>query len=149
MDKFTKTTEVDISNANPVEDEAPKKSRVGKIVAAIVCVLLAICAWIYVVETDDTLVEKEFDNVKVVVLDKSDNYTYKPSAVSVTLVGTNSELVDVDPSKIVVKVSGLHQLKGDTFTVETDMLFYLGEEEVTFKEKFINVFITREEKDKK
>ena len=149
MDKFTKTTEVYISNANPVEDEAPKKSRVGKLVAAIVCVLLAICAWIYVVETDDTLVEKEFDNVKVVVLDKSDKYTYKPSAVSVTLVGTNSELVDVDPSKIVVKVSGLHQLNGDAFTVETDMLFYLGEEEVTFKEKFINVLITREEKDKK
>lgn len=150
MDKFTKTTEVDISNANPVEDEAPQKSRVGKIVAAIVCVLLAICAWIYVVETDDTLVEKEFNNVKVVILDNSDYYTYKASAVSVTLVGTNSELVDVDPSKIVVKVSGLNQFgKGDVFTVETDMLFYLGEEEVTFKEKFINVLITREEKDKK
>ena len=149
MDKFTKTTEIDISNVNSVEDDTPQKSKVGKIIAAIVCILLAICAWVYVVETDDTLVEKEFNNVDVVVLDNSDNYTYKAGKVSVTLVGTNSELVDVDPSKIIVKVDEIQQGKGDVFTVETENLFYEGEEEVTFKEKFISVLITREEKSKK
>ena len=150
MDKFTKTTEIDIPNTNPVEDEAPRKSKSGKIVAAIVCILLAIIAWIYVVETDDTMVEKEFNNIDVVILGDSDYYTFKADKVSVTLVGTNSELVDVDPSKIVVKVDALSkQGKGDVFTVETNLLFYEGEEEVTIKEKLINVLITREEKDKK
>lgn len=150
MDKFTKTTEIDIPNTNPVEDEAPKKSKSGKIVAAIVCILLAIVAWIYVVETDDTLVEKEFKNIEVVVLDNSDYYSFIADKVSVTLVGTNSELVDVDPSKIVVKVDALSQQgKGDVFTVETNLLSYEGEQKVTIKEKLIKVTIIRKEKDKK
>lgn len=144
MDKFTKTTEIDIPNTNPVEDEAPTKSKSGKIVAAIVCILLAIVAWIYVVETDNTMVEKEFNNIEVVILDESDFYTLKADKVSVTLVGTNRDLVDVDPSKIVVKVYALSgQGKGDVYTVSTQMISYEGEEKVTVKEKSIDVLVTR------
>ena len=36
MDKFTITTETDISNMNLIEEEAPQKSRVGKIIAIII-----------------------------------------------------------------------------------------------------------------
>ncbi len=148
MDKFTKTTEVDISNINPVEDEAPQKSKTGKIIAAVVCVLLAIVAWIYVVETDETRVEKSFGGIEVVVLDASDDYVIKADKVSVTLVGTNSQLVDVDTSKIIVKVNALKkQDDGEKrYCVYSSSISYEGEEEVEIKEKSVKVWITLEEK---
>jgi len=148
MDKFTKTTEVDIPNTNPVEDEAPQKSKTGKIIAAIVCVLLAIIAWIYVVETDDTKVERTFKNIDVVILDSSNDYTIKADKVSVTLVGTNSQLVDVDESKIIVKAKALKkQDNGEKrYCVYSSSISYEGEEEVEIKEKSVEVWITLEEK---
>lgn len=148
MDKFTKTTEVDIPNTATVEDEAPQKSKTGKIIAAVACVLLAIVAWIYVVETDDTKVEKVFDGVEVVVLDSSDDYVIKTDKVSVTLVGTNSQLVDVDASKIIVKVNALKkQNDGKTrYCVYSSSISYEGEEEIEIKEKSVKVWVSLEEK---
>ena len=148
MDKFTKTTEVDIPNTNPVEDDAPEKSRTGKVVAAIVCVLLAIVAWVYVVETDDTKVEKTFNDIDVVVLDVSEDYVIKTDKVSVTLIGTNSQLVDVDASKIIVKARVLNnQNYGEKrYCVYSNLMSYEGEEEVEFKDDYVKIWVTLQDK---
>ena len=137
MDKFTKTTEGELSNVNMVEEEAPKEGKKGKIIAIIISLLLAIVAWLYVVETDETIVEKEFNDIAVVILDNSEQFNIIADNVSVTLCGTNSRLVDIDPSKIVVKVNALSQRKGNEtrYYAYSNEIFYDGEETVTAKEK--------------
>ena len=149
MERFTKTTEIENSDEYVNDEKATlRKKKFGKLLAIIICLILAIVAWIYVVETDETKVEKKFDDVSVTILDKSDKFNIYADKVSVTLIGTNSQLVDVDPSKIVVTVSGLeHQDKyGERYCVESISISYEGEEEVEIKEKSVDVWITLEEK---
>ena len=151
MDKFTKTTEGELSNVNMVEEEAPRKSKTGTIIAIIVSLILAISAWLYVVETDDTIVEQEFENIEVVILDQSEKFNIVADNVSVTLCGTNSQLVDVDPSKIVITVDALSQYKGgeNRYCAYSKEISYDGDLEITFKEKTVKVWITLEEKAEK
>ncbi len=148
MDKFTKTTEGELSNVNMVEEEAPQKGKAGKIVAIIISLLLAISAWLYVVGTDETIVEKKFDDIEVVILDKSEQFNIIADNVSVTLCGTNSQLVEIDPDKIVVKVNAISQRKGnDTrYYAYSNEIFYDGDDTVSVKEKTVKVLITLEEK---
>lgn len=148
MDKFTKTNEGELSNVNMVEEEAPKEGKAGKIIAIVVSFILAIVAWLYVVGTDDTIVEKEFSDVAVVILDKSEQFNITADNVSVTLCGTNSQLVEIDPAKIVVKVSALSQRKGNEtrYYAYSNEIFYDGDETVTPKEKTVKVLIALEEK---
>ena len=155
MDKFTKTTEGELSNVNLVEEEAPKKSRIGTVVAIIVSLLLAISAWLYVV--NEATSEMEFNDVKVIVLDESGKFNIIAENVSVTLCGTNSQLVEVDPSKIVVKVNALSQRKGDVmrYCAYSEEIYYDGDVvsddgvELTVKEQTVKVWITLEEKAEK
>lgn len=147
MDKFTKTTEVEISNMNSVEEETPQKSKVGGIVAIIICLLLSLVAWVYVAETDDAEVEKEYKNVKVVVLDADEQLNIIADDVSVTLVGTNSQLVDVNPADIIVTVNALSDRHGDDmdYYVVSNSVRYEGTAGVKVKEKEVNVHITIKE----
>lgn len=150
MDKFTKTTEIEISNMNSFEEEAPQKSKVGKVIAIIISLLLALVAWIYVTETDETEVEKEFKNIKVVVQNQSEQFNITADNVSVTLIGTNSQLVDVDSNDIVIYVDALSKRPGDatSYYVTTNDISYNGKSEVKVKETSIDVHITIEEKNK-
>lgn len=148
MDKFTKTTEVDISNMNIMEEEAPQKRKAGKIIAMIICLLLAVVAWIYVVETDDTKVEKTFDDITVVLTNGSDKQ-FTAENVSVTLIGTNSQLVDVDKSKIIVKIDAASYYNGvNKFSAYSDAISYDGEEEVEIKDKLVKIYISLKESGK-
>ncbi len=65
MDKFTKTTEIDISAMNDVmEEETPKKSNLGKIISIIVSLIIAIAIWLYI--TDNDTKEIIFEDVAVI-----------------------------------------------------------------------------------
>lgn len=146
MDKFTKTTEVDISNMNLVEDDTPQKSKIGKIIAIITSLILAVAAWVYVMETDETIIEQEFKDINVTIVGNTDKYNITAEKVNVVLLGTHSQLVDVDPSKIVVTVNAMSQYK-DTVTECLAMVSYSDEElGVEVKDKSIKVKVTFEEK---
>ena len=146
MDKFTKTTEVDISNMNLVEDDTPQKSKIGKIIAIITSLILAVAAWVYVMETDETIIKQEFKDINVTIVGNTDKYNITAEKVNVVLLGTHSQLVDVDPSKIVVTVNAMSQYK-DTVTECLATVSYSDEElGVEVKDKSIKVKVTFEEK---
>ena len=115
MDKFTKTTEVDISNMGLIEEETPQKSKVGKIIAIIVSLLISISVWLYVVETDDTDVEEIYDNISVSIDAENADYIVIAQKVSVIITGTNSELVDIDESDIFVEIDASDLEPGDEY----------------------------------
>ena len=105
MDKFSRTTEIDTAGVlNAIEQDAPKKSRKGNIIALILCVLAAVCIWLYVMDTDTQIVEKVYVDVPVIV-EGSDFDVDVKTMVDITLRGTKGDLVDVKRSeiKIVVK----------------------------------------------
>lgn len=146
MDKFTKTTEVDISNMNTVEDETPQKGKVGKIIAIVISLLLAISIWIYAMETDETKVEKEYSDIKVVVQNAPKQFDVSASNVSVTLVGTNSQLVDVDPSEIVVIVDASAVTEAGVLETFTSVITVTEENGVAVKDNFVKVKLSVKEK---
>ena len=145
MDKFTKTTEIDISDMNTVEDDAPQKSRVGKIIAIVISLLIAVSIWLYVKETDVTLVEKEFSNIEVVIINAPENYSVTANNVSITLVGTNSQLIDVDPSeiKIVVDASSIDKVGKYEFLPDITIV---GNSGVELKDKAVMVTLVSKER---
>lgn len=155
MDRFTKTTEGELFNVNMVEEEAPKKSKASKIVAIIVSLVLAVSAWLYVI--NGSTGEMEFTNIKVTVLDETEKFNIVAEDVSVTLCGTYGQLVEIDPSKIVVKVKALPQRKGDVtrFCAYSEEVYYDGNIEIddgieiSVKEKVIKVWINLKEKAEK
>lgn len=101
MEKFTKTTEIDISAMNEIEDEAPKKSNVGNVIAIIVCLLLAILIWVFVIETDDSLTSKVY---KVNVTDTVDGYEIVNTSINVEIKATRSDLADLSKDEIIVTI---------------------------------------------
>lgn len=103
MDKFTKTTDVDTSDADLLEEKAQKKSKIGRVIALVISLLLAVAIWVYVAETDATIVEKDY-NVSVMVVGTVPDYDITADDVTVTVEGTTSQLVDIDKSDIIVKV---------------------------------------------
>ena len=147
MDKFTKTTEVDISNMGLIEEETPQKSRVGKIIAMIISLILAVSIWLYVVETDDTLVEKEFTNVEVKIVNLSADLDIVADPVTVILTGTNSKLVDIDEEDIIVEIYADLFKEGDTVLTENYKAYINGEEQpsvdVKVKSSKINIKVTK------
>jgi YbbR domain-containing protein len=102
MDKFTKTTEIDISAMNEMEDETPKKSKVGKIIAMVICLIIAIFIWMLVMEVDTTIYEKEFKDISVEIIDDNNNYQLASTVNKLNIIvkGTNSDLVDIKESDI-------------------------------------------------
>ena len=103
MDKFTKTTEIDISAMTEMEDETPKKSSVGKIVAMICCLVFAIIIWLFVMEIDTSIHEKQYDDISVQVCNNNDKYDIlgiDNMKIDVVLTGINRELADINKEDI-------------------------------------------------
>ncbi|MBQ7353048.1 MAG: hypothetical protein IJW54_03475 [Clostridia bacterium] len=95
MDKFTKTTEIDISAMHDVmEEETPKKNKIGKIVAIIISCLVAIGIWVYASETDNNIETDTYEIQATIDNEVKEFYAY--------VSGTNSQLADFDASKIVI-----------------------------------------------
>lgn len=102
MDKFTKTTEIDISAMNEMEDETPKKSKVGTIVALIVCLFVSLFIWIFVMETDTSLIEKTYDDVSVTIVNNINNFDITAEDMSVIIKATRSDFADLKKHDISV-----------------------------------------------
>lgn len=104
MDKFTITTENDISNMNLVEEETPQKNRTAQVIAIIISILLSVAIWLYVMETDETKIEKEYEQVTVNIVNSNEQFNITAQDVDVILIGTNSQLVDIEKSDIIVEI---------------------------------------------
>ena len=117
MDKFTKTTEVDISNMNIVEEEPPQKSKAGKIITIIISLFLSITLWLYVTETDQTKIEKEFNDIQVNIVNATEQFNITADNVNVVLMGTNSQLVDVEKGDIIVEIDAEQITKSGDYSV--------------------------------
>ena len=103
MDKFSKTTEIDISEAMGMEDDTPKKSKKGKIIAIILSVLVAICIWLYVMQTDTTLYERDYKDIPVTVVNANGYDITVSDTVTGTIKGVRSTLADIKKSDITVR----------------------------------------------
>ena len=105
MDKFSRTTEIDTAGVlSAIEEETPKKSRRGNIIALVICVLVAIFIWAYVVDTNPEISSIEFSNVEVAVQSDEYNVVLK-TQVDITVSGTISDIVDINRSDISVYIS--------------------------------------------
>ena len=105
MDKFSRTTEIDTAGVlSAIEEETPKKSRRGNIIALVICVLVAIFIWAYVVDTNPEITSIEFSNVEVAVQSDEYNVVLK-TQVDITVSGTISDVVDISRSDISVYIS--------------------------------------------
>ncbi|MBQ8145227.1 MAG: hypothetical protein IJ039_00435 [Clostridia bacterium] len=117
MDKFTKTTEIDISNMNLIEEEPPQKSKAGRIITIIISLLLSVTLWLYVTETDETKIDKEFNDIQVNIVNATEQFNITADNVSVVLTGTNSQLVDVEKNDIIVEIDAEKIEKSGDYTV--------------------------------
>ena len=100
MDKFTKTTEIDISAMTEMEDETPKKSNVGNVIAMICCLILAIIIWLFVMEIDTSIQEREFKDITVEKISDA-GYTVSGNLnVNVVLTGVSNELASINKEDI-------------------------------------------------
>lgn len=102
MDKFTKTTEMDISAMHETEEKAPKKSSIGSIIAIVLCLLIAVVIWLYAMEIDIAEHTREYNDVSVDLIGSADYDVSGNLSVNVVLIGHNSDLVDIDKSDIKV-----------------------------------------------
>lgn len=100
MDKFTKTTEIDISAMNEMEDETPKKSSVGKIVAMVLCLILAIVIWFVVMEVDTSMQQRTFENISVEIVGGEGYSIQGDLVVDVVFIGTNKNLARINEKHI-------------------------------------------------
>ena len=128
MDKFSRTTEIDTTGVlNAIEQDAPKKSRRGNIIALVVCVFAAIFIWLYVVDTDKEIIEMEYLNVPVIVEGSEYDVDVK-TMVDVTIRGTKGALVDVKRSeiKIIVSVESIEEKVADgAFLAQVPIDYYI------------------------
>lgn len=101
MDRFSRTTEIDTAEitAATMEDDTPKKSKITIIIALIICLLIAVVVWAFVMETDDTIIDKEFDEIIVCTEDGANTTETK----TVTIKGVRRNIIEIgkDDIKIV------------------------------------------------
>ena len=124
MDKFTKTTEIDISNMNLIEEEPPQKSKAGRIITIIISLLLSVTLWLYVTETDETKIDKEFNDIQVNIVNATEQFNITADNVSVVLTGTNSQLVDVEKNDIIVEIDAEKIEKSGDYTVMAHKVYF-------------------------
>ncbi len=110
MDKFTRTTEMDISAMHEVKEAAPKKNRIGSIVAIVFCLFIAVIIWLYAMEVDVAMHTREYNDVSVELIGNADYDISGDLNVDVVLVGANSNLVDIkkDDIRVVLDFSKIN-----------------------------------------
>lgn len=102
MDKFTKTTEIDISTMHDVmEEETPKKNNFAKVIAVIVSFVVALVFCVYIMDTDSTLIVESYD----VQVEGTEDW------VTVQVRATNSQLADIKEVKVSLDESGEYVVK--------------------------------------
>ena len=146
-DKFTKTTETDISNMSLMEEETPQKSKVGTVISIIISLILSVSLWLYVVDSDDNKIEKAFDNIEVQIINANPNYVVTAENVTVILIGTKSQLVDVDKAEIIVEINGDDMYKTGEYNIKAHNVYIDDDRDlaVEVKDVHMNVKVSVEE----
>ena len=117
MDKFSRTTEIDTAGVlNAIEQDTPKKSRKGNIIALVICIFVAIGIWAYVMYTDPEIHEKEFDNIQVTY--EGDDYEIIAiEEVDVVIKGTNRDITSISKSDIKIVIVNKEIIGEGTYKV--------------------------------
>ena len=125
MDRFSKTTEIDTSEvaAATMEEDTPQKSKVNNIIALVVCLLIAVVIWLFVMEKDTELMEKKFEGVPVY-----SDYTEVVSTTNadITVNGIRKNIVDLKSEDFkIVEVNGQYEIfliggKADIFALTNE-----------------------------
>lgn len=140
-DKFTKTTETDISNMSLMEEETPQKSKVGTVISIIVSLILSVSLWLYVVDSDDNKIEKAFEDIEVQIINPNPNYDIHTENVTVILIGTKSNLVDVDKSEIIVEISGDDINKEGEYSIKAHNVYIDDDSDLAVEVKDVNLSV--------
>jgi hypothetical protein len=120
MDQYSKTTELDVSEVSGIEDNAPKKSKAWRIVSIFLCLIIAFGIWIYVMEIDNEVYEKEYKDVSFEKI-TTDNYVISSAdTVDVTVKGLKRDIADIKKSDIIIYI-------------DTDEIDGVGKKEVDIK----------------
>lgn len=134
MDRFSRTTEIDTAEiaAATMEDDTPKKSKVSSIIALVICILIAIIVWAFVMETDTNYIEKDFNGIHVYssILD-----TNPIDEVDVVVVGVRKNVIDIKPSDIKLVLDD----KGDynAYLCESKKEIFIAEVEVNKNDEIV------------
>ena len=102
-------------------------------IAIIISLLLSVSIWIYVTETDQTSAEKEFEDITVTIINETEQFNITADNVSVVLIGTNSQLVDVEASEIVVRIDARQITEAGDYSVTAHDAYVNGATEVKVK----------------
>ena len=146
MDKFTKTTSTDISSMHTVEEETPNISKVGKVVAFIICLLLAVSFWVYVSETSTETYEKDFDDVPVVIINSNEQFNIQADSVDVVITATKSQFADLSNESIIVEIDAGNITSGGEYSVEIKKAYIDGEADIKVVPKKASVSVVVTEK---
>ena len=102
MDKFTKTTEMDISAMSDMDNSTPQKSKLGSIISIIFCLLIAVVIWLFAMENDVTEHTREFNDIRVNLIGNNDYTVSGDLNIDVVLIGANKDLADIKKEDIYV-----------------------------------------------
>ena len=104
MDKFSRTTEIDTAGVlNAIEQDTPKKSRRGNIIALVICIFVAVGIWAYVMYTDPTEHEREYRDVDI-ICENADYNVEVLDEVDVVIKGTNLNITEISKSDIKIVI---------------------------------------------
>ena len=148
-DKFTKTTETDISNMSLMEEETPQKSKVGTVISIIISLILSVSLWLYVVDADDTKIEKAFDDIEVQIINPNSEYDITAENVTVILIGTKSQLVDVYDSEIIVEINGDDIDKAGEYQIKAHKVYIDDDRDLAVEVKDVHLSVKVNVKEKK
>ena len=119
MDKFTKTTEMDISAINDSDEKSTKKNKLGSIVSIIFCLLIAVIIWLFAMENDTTEYTRVYSDIYVNI-NSVDGYEISGDLyIDVTLVGINKDLIDIDKNDICVTLD-IDKIKDNIVNTESE-----------------------------
>lgn len=134
MDRFSRTTEIDTAEiaAATMEDDTPKKSKVSSIIALVICILIAIIVWAFVMETDTNYIEKDFNGIHVYssILD-----TNPIDEVDVVVVGVRKNVIDIKPSDIKLVLDDMGDY--NAYLCESKKEIFIAEVEVNKNDEIV------------
>jgi hypothetical protein len=118
MDRFSRTIDTDTAEYANIEDSTPTKStKLSKIIAIIVCFLLALVMWLYVMEVNTEVVEITIDNVNYI-----ENGVEKDKKITVKAVGEKNFIVDAKRADVTVHGATHHDYYTVIFTVNGETI---------------------------
>ena len=103
MDRFSNTTEIDSAEitAASMEDDTPKKSIATNIIALVLCLLIAVIVWVFVMETDTNYIEKNYDDIPVYAESMAESPIYYKT---IAIRGARKNVIEIKAEDIMLVV---------------------------------------------